>query len=60
MFNVRKSYSGYPVHGPHCGGRLRPTKCRRCGEDILWYSCAHGSSVLFDTAAPWWDKHECW
>lgn len=48
-----------PTHGPFCQTLLYPVNCRDCGAPIRVLQCTCGSAVLFDTAAPHWDKHDC-
>ncbi len=46
-------------HGPACNARTRPTRCRRCHEDIFFFTCDCGSRVLFDELGDSWTKHHC-
>ena len=48
-----------PTHGPWCGARTYPVKCRYCGRDIFYYSCRCGCSVLFEQLGAPWPKHDC-
>lgn len=49
-------------HGPECGGRRSdPFKCQ-CGRYVVWYTCNHGSRVLFNDTGKrkLGSKHECY
>jgi len=37
----------YKSHGKHCYLRSFQTSCPRCGEDVLYWECTHGSKVFF-------------
>lgn len=37
----------YKSHGKHCHLRSFQTSCPRCGEDVLYWECTHGSKVFF-------------
>ena len=38
----------YKAHGKHCYLRSFQTKCLKCGADVLYWECRHGSKVFFD------------
>ncbi len=38
----------YKTHGKHCHLRSFPTKCTRCGADVLYWECRHGSKLFFN------------
>ncbi|MFX1311319.1 MAG: hypothetical protein ACFFHD_01735 [Promethearchaeota archaeon] len=38
----------YKTHGKHCYLRSFKTKCHKCGADVLYWECRHGSKVFFD------------
>ena len=38
----------YRSHGKHCHIRSFPTKCRKCGSEVLYWECSHGSKIFFD------------
>ncbi|MFX1574642.1 MAG: hypothetical protein ACFFB0_18040 [Promethearchaeota archaeon] len=38
----------YKSHGKHCYLRSFQTKCPRCGIDVLYWECRHGSKVFFN------------
>ncbi|MFX1426617.1 MAG: hypothetical protein ACFFBE_09200 [Promethearchaeota archaeon] len=38
----------YKSHGKHCYLRSFQTKCTRCGADVLYWECRHGSKVFFN------------
>jgi hypothetical protein len=35
-------------HGKHCYRRSFPTKCQKCGVDVLYWECTHGSKLFFE------------
>ncbi|MFX0012280.1 MAG: hypothetical protein ACFE9R_18350 [Candidatus Hermodarchaeota archaeon] len=35
-------------HGRHCYLRSFPTTCRKCGADVLYWECTHGSKLFFE------------
>jgi uncharacterized C2H2 Zn-finger protein len=37
----------FRVHGSHCFLRSFKTYCSRCGEEVLYWECTHGSKVFF-------------
>ena len=37
----------YRSHGKHCHLRSFQSSCPRCGEDVLYWECTHGSKVFF-------------
>jgi len=55
---MRITFPGERPHGWWCG-RTVPMRCHTCGADIFWFSCEHGSSVLFDELGSPWPKHDC-
>jgi len=38
----------YKTHGKHCYLRSFQTKCRKCGADVLYWECRHGSKIFFN------------
>jgi len=38
----------YKTHGKHCYLRSFQTKCLKCGADVLYWECRHGSKVFFN------------
>ena len=46
-------------HGTWCNSRTFPMTCKYCGERIFYFTCDHGSRVLFDELGPPWPRHEC-
>ena len=38
----------YKSHGRHCYLRSFKTKCPKCGKDVLYWECTHGSKVFFE------------
>ncbi|MFX1345370.1 MAG: hypothetical protein ACFFBC_06925 [Promethearchaeota archaeon] len=38
----------YKSHGKHCYLRSFQTKCPRCGADVLYWECRHGSKIFFN------------
>ena len=38
----------YKSHGKHCYLRSFQTSCRKCGADVLYWECTHGSKIFFD------------
>ncbi|MFW9824580.1 MAG: hypothetical protein ACFFE4_16675 [Candidatus Thorarchaeota archaeon] len=38
----------YKTHGKHCYLRSFQTKCPKCGNDVLYWECRHGSKVFFN------------
>ena len=38
----------YKSHGKHCFRRSFQTKCRKCGVDVLYWECTHGSKIFFE------------
>ena len=38
----------YRSHGRHCYLRSFQTKCPKCGKDVLYWECTHGSKVFFE------------
>ncbi|MFW9771058.1 MAG: hypothetical protein ACFFEO_02650 [Candidatus Thorarchaeota archaeon] len=40
-----RHYSKY--HGSHCYLRSFQTSCPKCGVDVLYWECTHGSKVFF-------------
>ncbi|MFW9945950.1 MAG: hypothetical protein ACFFDX_03885 [Candidatus Odinarchaeota archaeon] len=37
----------YKSHGKHCYLRSFQTTCPKCGVDVLYWECSHGSRVFF-------------
>ncbi len=35
-------------HGKHCFKRSFPTECRKCGKEVLYWECFHGSKLFFE------------
>ena len=38
----------YKVHGKHCFLRSFQTKCLKCGAEVLYWECTHGSKIFFN------------
>ena len=38
----------YRSHGRHCYLRSFQTKCRKCGANVLYWECTHGSKLFFE------------
>ena len=38
----------YKTHGKHCFLRSFQTTCQRCGADVLFWECTHGSRIFFN------------
>ena len=38
----------YRIHGRHCYLRSFQTICKKCGADVLYWECRHGSKVFFN------------
>jgi len=38
----------YKSHGKHCYLRSFQTKCSKCGADVLYWECRHGSKIFFN------------
>jgi len=38
----------YKSHGKHCYLRSFQTKCLKCGADVLYWECRHGSKIFFN------------
>ena len=49
----------YPVHGLLCNTRTFPFNCMYCGSEVFFFSCDHGSRVLFDSLGSPWPRHQC-
>ena len=52
-----------PAHGSWCNARTYPTKCRRCGERVFYFSCDCGCKVFFNRLGWPWPEHDrdrCW
>jgi len=47
------------IHGPWCGSRTYPTRCRDCGADVFYFSCNCGCKVFFDRLGWPWPIHDC-
>ena len=53
---------GVPSHGPECGTRTYPTRCRYCESAVFYFECSCGSQVLFDELGKRgepWPRHDC-
>lgn len=48
-----------PQHGEHCRTLTFRTKCKRCGDEVFFFSCTCGSKVFFDKLGPPWHEHDC-
>ena len=35
-------------HGRHCYLRSFQTSCKKCGADVLYWECTHGSKIFFE------------
>jgi len=46
-------------HGPWCTTATFPTRCWECRAAVFFYSCSHGSRVLFDELGWPWPLHDC-
>ena len=38
----------YKSHGKHCYLRSFQTSCKKCGVDVLYWECTHGSKIFFE------------
>ncbi|MFX0000870.1 MAG: hypothetical protein ACFE9Q_11740 [Candidatus Hodarchaeota archaeon] len=38
----------YKSHGKHCYLRSFQSKCPKCGANVLYWECTHGSKVFFE------------
>ncbi|MFX0074653.1 MAG: hypothetical protein ACFE96_04390 [Candidatus Hermodarchaeota archaeon] len=38
----------YKSHGKHCYLRSFQTSCKKCGADVLYWECTHGSKIFFE------------
>ena len=38
----------YRTHGKHCYLRSFKTNCRKCGAEVLYWECTHGSKLFFN------------
>ena len=38
----------YKSHGRHCYLRSFQTSCKKCGADVLYWECTHGSKIFFE------------
>jgi len=38
----------YKSHGKHCYLRSFQTVCKKCGADVLYWECTHGSKMFFE------------
>ena len=50
---------GVPSHGPECGTRTYPTRCRYCESAVFYFECSCGSQMLFDELGEPWPRHDC-
>ena len=47
-------------HGPECSvEKSYWTTCGSCGQRVYFWSCSHGSRVIFDAIGGGWPKHMC-
>lgn len=46
-------------HGPWCGAKTIPVKCKSCGEEVFYFSCNCGCKVFFDELGGEWPEHYC-
>ena len=46
-------------HGWWCNSKTYPLTCKHCGDEIFYFSCDCGSSVLFAALGPPWPLHRC-
>lgn len=46
-------------HGPWCGAKTYPTRCRFCDQSAFYFSCDHGSKVFFEALGDPWVRHDC-
>ena len=44
--NIMRHY--YKSHGKHCYLRSFQTSCKKCGADVLYWECTHGSKIFFE------------
>ncbi len=38
----------YKSHGKHCYLRSFKTNCKKCGQEVLYWECTHGSKLFFN------------
>ncbi|MBY9020912.1 MAG: hypothetical protein KGD67_07630 [Candidatus Lokiarchaeota archaeon] len=38
----------YKSHGKHCYLRSFPMVCKKCGANVLYWECTHGSKIFFE------------
>jgi len=38
----------FKSHGPHCYLRSFQTNCKKCGAEVLYWECTHGSKLFFN------------
>ena len=38
----------YKSHGKHCYLRSFQTSCKKCGANVLYWECTHGSKIFFE------------
>lgn len=49
-----------PTHGPRCRTRFcHPSKCKECRQEVFYWACTCGSSLLFDRLGEPWPRHKC-
>ena len=48
-----------PTHGVDCKTWAFPTKCKKCGDAVYYFSCSCGSKVFFDDLGEPWQEHCC-
>jgi hypothetical protein len=53
------NFYGEPPHGLWCNTQIKPTRCKDCLAKVFYFSCDHGSKVLFDQLGEPWPKHQC-
>lgn len=46
-------------HGWWCNTKTIPLTCKYCHEEIFWFSCDCGSSIIFEELGPPWPRHYC-
>ena len=49
-----------PTHGPRCRTRFcHPSKCKECRQEVFYWACTCGSTLLFDRLGEPWPRHRC-
>lgn len=46
-------------HGWWCNARTIPMRCKYCKDRVFYFTCDHGSKVLFDSLGWPWPEHHC-